>query len=156
MLPECFLNIHPPLPGVKAPEMRPLDGKAHVVHLQNYVPKKTSRLWPGWASARMHGILMVTGFIFLTPAGVLCSRYLKHKEKTWFKLHTRIMYTAVAAVLVAVSLALYDMWPINAPYMHGQVCDTRKGLFINIILRMQYYTACYMLGHGIPTGLLDV
>eukprot|EP00959_Pyramimonas_sp_CCMP1952_P236616 4944836-Pyramimonas_sp.AAC.2 len=104
-----------------------------VVKLKDYTtrqfqkkPEKRLLPWPGWVSARMHGILMVSGFVFLAPSGVLCARYLHRRDSVWFKLHTKLMYGAVASVFVALVLALYDMYPINAPYWHGQVTNTTE------------------------------
>ncbi|KAK3237636.1 hypothetical protein CYMTET_52308 [Cymbomonas tetramitiformis] len=105
--------------------------------------------WPPWVSARLHGIFMATAFLVLAPSGVLVARHLKHRDPMWFKLHFWLMTTAVVLVLAAVILALVDLGPINAPYLHGQL-----GLLAVVLMALQPLNGYFRPGKNQPQRAL--
>lgn len=56
------------------------------------------------ATAKGHACLMVIGWGFLIPIGIIAARYFKHKGTRWFHIHRAVQSTAF--IIVSIGLAL--------------------------------------------------
>ncbi|XP_010266522.1 PREDICTED: cytochrome b561 and DOMON domain-containing protein At3g61750 [Nelumbo nucifera] len=91
------------------------------------IPKNTNNL------KRSHGVLGITAWGVILPAGAIVARYYKHRDPLWYYIHTFVQFVGfiIGLATVVAGKALYDGLHVNIPAHRG------IGIFVLVLSILQ-------------------